>query len=91
MIKFGVVEKQAYSKTKEIAEGWYSVLLKKIGRLEKDKRDTAKSRLEKCRVCSLRYRNFCSPFREHDGIKGCGCYLTAKALVTDSKCPLGHW
>lgn len=46
--------------------------------------DTGQSRLDICKTCPelLRFTKQC---------KKCGCFLPAKVLLSNSKCPIGKW
>lgn len=82
---------------KAIITGWANLGLNKLDMLNSDLKEVSEYRLAHCHTCSMRIGNTCS--RDKEGIdvktletkKGCGCNLSAKTLVLESKCPLSKW
>lgn len=77
---------------KQIAEGWGQVVADELGLLDEETQKMASERLKKCEKCPLRSEtNWCSSFKEHEGVRGCGCHLIAASKVKDKECPRGLW
>lgn len=79
------------SKLQEIYDGWSSFLLNKFKRLPEERRKEAEKRLSLCLDCPLRTNNRCDSRKVINNIKGCGCYIHAKAFSVNSSCPLNKF
>jgi hypothetical protein len=76
---------------KEIFEGYRNWIKNSSGTLNHTITVLARQRLQECSECPLQSYPFCSVFKMHEGIRGCGCFIMPKAFSPDSKCPLGKW
>ena len=61
-----------------ITTGWFNWAMNQIGVLDKTTKDLGEKRLKICETCPKRETNQC-------GI--CGCYLPAKTVDPNAKCP----
>lgn len=85
------------SKVKNILKGWGRKVKDKFNTLEPEIKEMSEKRLKICDPCPVRYGNTCSSKREgfhkdtNELTKGCGCFVDAKSMVEDEKCPLNKW
>ena len=70
------------SQISEILNGWGNLAKHAIGILDDDTKDISEHRLEICDSCKFRQNNICGE---------CGCFIPAKVLSMDSKCPKDKW
>jgi hypothetical protein len=70
------------SQISEILNGWGNLAKHAIGILDDDTKSISENRLEICNSCEFRQNNICGE---------CGCFLPAKVLSMDSKCPKDKW
>lgn len=78
-------------KLKEIYDGWSGYIKNKFDMMPEKDRKNAEKRLSSCLDCPLRTRNRCDSKKVFNNIKGCGCYIHAKAFSINSKCPLNKF
>jgi recombinational DNA repair protein RecR len=68
---------------KNIKEGYLNMVKKTVNKLDANIADLGNKRMGICKRCpELTNRNTCDL---------CGCYMPAKTLATESKCPDGKW
>jgi len=79
------------SKLEEIYSGWSKYMLNKFNRLPEEDRKSAEKRLSLCLECPLRTKNRCDSNKIINNIKGCGCFIHAKAFSKNSRCPLNKF
>jgi hypothetical protein len=70
------------SQISEILNGWGNLAKHAIGILDDDTKSISENRLEICNSCEFRQNNICGE---------CRCFLPAKVLSMDSKCPKDKW
>ena len=68
---------------KQVTEGYYNLLKKKIKISSKDIEDMSQYRLEICTSCE--------EFTEKQTCNVCGCNMNAKTRAQSAKCPIGKW
>jgi hypothetical protein len=68
----------------DIVKGHTNRALDEIGMLPSDITSLGKERLDICKACPT-YKETTST------CNNCGCYMKAKVLVDNAKCPEGKW
>ncbi|MDY3443460.1 hypothetical protein PG616_01180 [Riemerella anatipestifer] len=80
---------------KEIIKAYLLMLVYFLDFYSPEEKAILNKRKEACKDCELRSRAWCSKNKEHNGIKGCGCYIHAKqhsrAEPQNKLCPLNKW
>jgi hypothetical protein len=80
-----------------IIEGWANYIKDRFDVLPEDIKLISEARLMLCNYCEIREGGSCSPSKigKHiitgEEVNGCGCYIAAKSMALDAKCPLGKW
>jgi hypothetical protein len=86
-----------FNQAGQIVDGFVNLAKDQIGLLDGEIKAIAEKRYRHCLSCTMRDNNSCSTSRSNENIEtgeitfGCGCYLQAKILSPDSKCPLSKW
>lgn len=81
---------------KDIAEGWFNILLNSINLLDEGSRELGIQRASVCKTCPVRTNNKCDSEKTHrkktgEKFNGCGCFVEAKVLCMNCECPGGFW
>jgi hypothetical protein len=72
---------------KDIANGYYNLLLKGVGVPNEQIEELAAKRLEHCDACETNG----APTILGGHCTLCGCLMSAKSRSINAKCPLGKW
>lgn len=67
--------------TQHIGQGFLNLIKKNVGKLGKEREESAQHKAAVCKAC---------PFMNNYRCTKCGCYLPAK-LLSNSKCPLNKF
>lgn len=84
-------------KGKEIFNGFFNLVKDELDLLDKETRQLAITRSSICAQCPVNINKKCdSTVQIKDevsgkNVPGCGCYLPAKVLSPESKCPANKW
>jgi hypothetical protein len=85
------------NKKKEIFNGFFNLVKDELNLLDKNTKKLAETRANICKGCPANVNKICNALVmvqdivTNKSVPGCGCYLPAKVLSKESKCPANKW